>query len=441
MATVQACLHRHRPTGTGVFARGRRTTRGRGRALSRAVSADARAMPKARAGHSRAEVRAARRRRGAADDGGAGDAARHNDRRRARAPADDAARARARAAQADRAQAAARDSCRASRSRCCPTRSSARASTPSSASAKTSARPSSAAPRSLVVVRVRRPKFVRKDRQRCAETEVAIAPPPELPHHRGLGRAGPPRRHHRAALAGSPAAHIGSSRSMRARASSWRARRCAAGTPSWPRSLVAARPRDVAGRAGGSPYLCTDATGVLVQAKEKCRVGHFWVLVAPEQHVLYAYSAKHDKKAVDRMLAGYSGYLVADAHAVYDHLYRGGDVIEVACWAHCAAVFLQGVGIGAGACSRGAGAHRRAVSHRAADRRGADAQARGRAPARVARRRRALLRLVPRRGDACARRDAAGQGHPLRAQPARRARTIPRGRAVARCTTTGARTR
>src|SRR5690606_29134446 len=25
------------------------------------------------------------------------------------------------------------------------------------------------------------------------------------------------------------------------------------------------------------PYICTDATGVLVQAKEKCRTGHFWV--------------------------------------------------------------------------------------------------------------------------------------------------------------------
>src|SRR5205814_607815 len=38
-----------------------------------------------------------------------------------------------------------------------------------------------------------------------------------------------------------------------------------------------------------SPYLCTDATGVLVQEKEKCRNGHFWVVVAPERHVLYAY--------------------------------------------------------------------------------------------------------------------------------------------------------
>jgi hypothetical protein len=30
----------------------------------------------------------------------------------------------------------------------------------------------------------------------------------------------------------------------------------------------------------------------------------------------------------------YQGYLVADAHSVYDHLYADGTVVEVACWAH-----------------------------------------------------------------------------------------------------------
>jgi hypothetical protein len=85
----------------------------------------------------------------------------------------------------------------------------------------------------------------------------------------------------------------------------------------------------------GLPYLCVDATGVLVLAKERCRTGHFWVLVAPDRHVLYRYSKEHNGAAVDKLLPGYSGYLVADAHSVYDHLFRGGAVIEVACWAHC----------------------------------------------------------------------------------------------------------
>jgi len=81
------------------------------------------------------------------------------------------------------------------------------------------------------------------------------------------------------------------------------------------------------------PYLCTDATGVLVQAREKCRTGHFWVLVAPERHVIFGYSPHHDSAGVDKLLAGYEGYLVADAHSVYDHLYATGKVTEVACWA------------------------------------------------------------------------------------------------------------
>lgn len=84
-----------------------------------------------------------------------------------------------------------------------------------------------------------------------------------------------------------------------------------------------------------SPYLCIDATGVLVQAPEKCRSAHFFVVVAPERHVLFGYSPKHDAKAVDKLIGAYTGMLVADAHSVYQHLYRSGEVIEVGCWAHC----------------------------------------------------------------------------------------------------------
>jgi transposase len=59
---------------------------------------------------------------------------------------------------------------------------------------------------------------------------------------------------------------------------------------------------------------------VLVQAKKKCRRGHFWVLVVPDRHVLFEYTRNQTNDAVDRVLAGYEGYLVADAHVVYDHL-------------------------------------------------------------------------------------------------------------------------
>lgn len=83
-----------------------------------------------------------------------------------------------------------------------------------------------------------------------------------------------------------------------------------------------------------SSYLCTDATGVLVQAPEKCRRGHFFVVVAPAKHVLFGYTPTHDSVAVDELLGDYQGFLVADAHAVYDHLFESGDIVEVGCWAH-----------------------------------------------------------------------------------------------------------
>jgi transposase len=83
-----------------------------------------------------------------------------------------------------------------------------------------------------------------------------------------------------------------------------------------------------------SAYLCIDATGVLVQDLKKCRRAHFFVVVAPQRHVLFGYQPRHDSAAVDALLKDYKGFLVADAHAVYDHLYLSGNVLEVGCWAH-----------------------------------------------------------------------------------------------------------
>jgi transposase len=97
--------------------------------------------------------------------------------------------------------------------------------------------------------------------------------------------------------------------------------------------LVKAMLRD----ARTAPYLCTDATGVLVQAPEQCKRGHFWVLVVPGRHVIFAFSDSHNAAAVDKLLGGYDGFLVADAHAVYDHLYGDGGATEVACWGHARA--------------------------------------------------------------------------------------------------------
>jgi transposase len=93
-----------------------------------------------------------------------------------------------------------------------------------------------------------------------------------------------------------------------------------------------------------APFLCVDATGVLVQEKKKCRHGHFFVVAAPERHILFGYSPKHNSAAVDALLRGYTGYLVADAHSVYEHLCVPGGVTKCGCWSHVRRYFFKALG-------------------------------------------------------------------------------------------------
>ena len=212
-------------------------------------------------------------------------------------------------------------------------------------------------PASMVVVEVVRPKFVERtaphDEFVAAGKDVAltdesgelprlIAEPPELPIERGL--AGPGmladtivRRWQDHLPLYRLALIYARDGLMLARSTmcSWHEQLADLAEP-----LVEAMLKD----AFTAPYLCTDATGVLVQAKEQCRRAHFWVLIAPERHVLYRYTHAHNSAAVDVLLAGYKGYLVADAATVYDHLYKNGDVVEVACWAHTRRYFFKALG-------------------------------------------------------------------------------------------------
>lgn len=197
-------------------------------------------------------------------------------------------------------------------------------------------------PASAVVVRVIRPKFVPKDRLRNGPTPVLIAEPAELPIARGL--AGPGLLADTVVRRWQDHQPLHRLEGIYARDGVALARSTVCG---WHEELAAlARPVIEAMRedAFRQPVLCTDATGVLVQAKEKCRTGHFWVLVAPALHVLFGYSPRHDSAGVDKLLAGYQGYLVADAHAVYDHLFAEGKVVEVGCFAHARRYFYKALG-------------------------------------------------------------------------------------------------
>lgn len=194
-------------------------------------------------------------------------------------------------------------------------------------------------PASFVLVRTVRPKFVRKDRDRNGKTRVYVAPVPELPIPRSV--AGPGMLADTLVRRWQDHLPLNRLEDIYQRDGVTIGRSLICGWHDQLAPLV--QPLVAAMRADAfkSPYICTDATGVLVQAKGKCRASHFWVLVAPGRHVLFEYTKKHDNDAVDDVLAGYEGYLVADAHAVYDHLYADGRMTEVNCWAHARRYFFK----------------------------------------------------------------------------------------------------
>jgi transposase len=194
-------------------------------------------------------------------------------------------------------------------------------------------------PASCVVVEVVRKKFRRKADKENLEAEIFIADPLSLPIDKGLAGPGLLAETIVKRWCDHQPAHR--QEAIFARDGLELARSTICG---WHQSLAfSALPLIHAMKADAflAPYLCTDATGVLVQAPERCKNGHFWVLVAPGKHVLFEFSEKHDSAAVDRLLSDYRGYIVADAHSVYDHLYASGQVVEVACWFHARRYFFK----------------------------------------------------------------------------------------------------
>ena len=54
---------------------------------------------------------------------------------------------------------------------------------------------------------------------------------------------------------------------------------------------------------------------MLVLAAEQCRRGHFWVVVAERDPVLFRYTKKHNGSVPADLLASFKGYVIADARA------------------------------------------------------------------------------------------------------------------------------
>jgi len=98
-------------------------------------------------------------------------------------------------------------------------------------------------------------------------------------------------------------------------------------------------------RVCSSAAIHTDDTPVRVQDRNlpRTRTGRFWVYVGDADHPysVYAYTPSRKRDGPAKFLAGYKGYLHADAFAGYDGIYVSGEVKQVLCWAHARRKFFE----------------------------------------------------------------------------------------------------
>ncbi len=84
-------------------------------------------------------------------------------------------------------------------------------------------------------------------------------------------------------------------------------------------------------------YLQTDDTPVTVLRPGDAGSfkGRLWAYLDPvNRQVVFDATATHERDGPEAFLAGFRGYLQADAYTGYDALYRSGHIIEVGCWSH-----------------------------------------------------------------------------------------------------------
>jgi len=98
-------------------------------------------------------------------------------------------------------------------------------------------------------------------------------------------------------------------------------------------------------RVRRSHVIHTDDTPVSVLDAQlpETRTGRFWVYVGDAEHPysVYDYTPSRKRDGPAGFLAGYRGYLAADAFSGYDGIYAGGNVQQVLCWAHARRKFYE----------------------------------------------------------------------------------------------------
>jgi transposase len=94
-----------------------------------------------------------------------------------------------------------------------------------------------------------------------------------------------------------------------------------------------------------SRVIQTDDTPVRVQAQAAAAAhqGRLWAQVGDTDHpyLVYLYSPNREGQWPQTFLAGYAGFLQADAYTGYDALFATGTVLEVGCWAHARRKFFE----------------------------------------------------------------------------------------------------
>lgn len=96
-----------------------------------------------------------------------------------------------------------------------------------------------------------------------------------------------------------------------------------------------------------SPVLWTDDTPVIVLGGEKpgSTQGRFWAYIGDAEHPysVYDFTMSRARDGPATFLAGYHGFLQADAYGGYDGIYirSQGTILEVACWAHARRKFYD----------------------------------------------------------------------------------------------------
>jgi len=87
------------------------------------------------------------------------------------------------------------------------------------------------------------------------------------------------------------------------------------------------------------PYLDPD------NAPGRSLSGQMWIYYGDRDHPfnVFDFCGDHSATGIDAFLRdkSYRGYLNADAHNLYDHLFRDGGIIEVGCWVHCRRHFYE----------------------------------------------------------------------------------------------------